>query len=673
MKRIYSKFLFVSAAVFAMASAAVSAYALPGSQTDTVVSQKMPPLKDSVRVIVQRADSLRMEYFFSEAAGLYREAERILSAKAVMTNDSATTAGDLSEIGTTAENPHIVSPQDSLLLTEIDMKKTMADNGVSMMEYISSPIVVARHRFSKEDFYLYYPLQDKSWREVPNQLDSAKEDSFHNAVYIPEGSREIYFSAEDQDGIRNIYFTANKDSLWTLPALVDERLTSSGNEVFPMFSPDGKSLYFSSSGLYGMGGYDLYKSDWDEEQNCWGVPVNMGFPYSSPHNDFLYIDTEDGKYSIFASDRDCASDSVMVYVLEFDNMPLKKPLEDPGKAKELARLCPVDDPSMMNTGATVGGGIPDNIDTRKYMEKVSEVRALKDSVFTYGQTLDMLRSRLSDNSDMDIRDGIEKRIINMELRLPVLQDSLARASESLQKIEMEFLFNGVAIDPDKVMAQADREVVGASSNYAFTRLSYGDKISFKFEKPEKKFDYSFMILPEGRFAEDNTLPRGIVYQIQMCLLSRPATVRQLKGLSPVFWHKTSNGNYIYRAGLFRTYNDVLSNLNKVKRLGFKTAFIVAFSDGQQIPVQKARKIQSEVKPIFQVNIVPDGTDLPEIVMAAIRQNTTKDIAKKAEDGKTVFTVGPFDSEEDAEKLTALIKSAGINEVSYIKVGNLQTK
>ena len=60
-------------------------------------------------------------------------------------------------------------------------------------------------------------------------------------------------------------------------------------------------------------------------------------------------------------------------------------------------------------------------------------------------------------------------------------------------------------------------------------------------------------------------------------------------------------------------------------------------------------------------------------MAAIRQNTTKDIAKKAEDGKTVFTVGPFDSEEDAEKLTALIKSAGINEVSYIKVGNLQTK
>ena len=159
----------------------------------------------------------------------------------------------------------------------------------------------------------------------------------------------------------------------------------------------------------------------------------------------------------------------------------------------------------------------------------------------------------------------------------------------------------------------------------------------------------------------------------MCLLSRPATVKQLRGLSPVFWHKTSNGNYIYRVGLFRTYNDVLSNLNKVKRLGFKTAFTVAFSDGQQVPVQKARKIQSSVKPIYQVKIIPAESELSEMTMSAIRQSTSKDIAKISENGQTVFTVGPFDSEEEAEKLTTVIKATGVNEVSYVKVGNLQTK
>ena len=670
MRKQIINFRFALAAVFFTLSAA--SYAVPGSQADTLLPEKSV-VSDSLRIIVGKADSLMKEYKFSDASELYDNVRIRLSEVAGVPSDSLQYAGDGNGSVSVLENVSALSSQDSLLMSEVEMKKMMADNGKSMMEYVSSPVVVARHRFLREDFYLYYPLEDKSWRKSPNQLDSIKGKSYQNAVYIPEGSREIFFSAADQDGIRNIYRTEYKDSLWTLPVLVDEGMTSSGNEIFPMFSPDGKKLYFSSSGLYGMGGYDLYQSQWDEEQNCWGMPVNMGFPYSSPYDDLLYIDTQDGRYSIFASNRDCGADSVMVYVLEFDNMPLRKPLDDPDKAKEIARLCPVDDPSMMDNGATVGGEMPENVDTRKYMSKVEEVRSLKDSVFAYGQTLDRLRTKLAESSDMDLRANLETKIISMELRLPMLQDSLSRATDSLQKIEMEFLFSGVVIDPDKVMAQADREVVGASTNYAFTRLSYGDRLSFEFEKPEVKFDYSFMILPEGRFAEDNTLPRGIIYQIQMCLLSRPATVKQLRGLSPVFWHKTSNGNYIYRVGLFRTYNDVLSNLNKVKRLGFKTAFIVAFSDGQQVPVQKARKIQSSVKPIYQVKIIPAESELSEMTMSAIRQSTSKDIAKISENGQTVFTVGPFDSEEEAEKLTTVIKATGVNEVSYVKVGNLQTK
>ena len=63
----------------------------------------------------------------------------------------------------------------------------------------------------------------------------------------------------------------------------------------------------NSKGLYGMGGYDLYVSQWNSETGDWDVPVNMGFPYSSPYDDFLFINTEDGKYSIFASNRGCDS------------------------------------------------------------------------------------------------------------------------------------------------------------------------------------------------------------------------------------------------------------------------------------------------------------------------------------------------------------------------------
>ena len=99
-----------------------------------------------------------------------------------------------------------------------------------------------------------------------------------------------------------------------------------------------------------------------------------------------------------------------------------------------------------------------------------------------------------------------------------------------------------------------------------------------------KFDYSFKVLPEGCFAEDNTIPPGIVYQIQMFGASKPVGVKALRGLSPVFERKTASGKYVYRVGLFNTYKDVLSNLNAVKKVGFRTAFIVAYIDGNEVSV-----------------------------------------------------------------------------------------
>ena len=51
---------------------------------------------------------------------------------------------------------------------------------------------------------------------------------------------------------------------------------------------------------------------------------------------------------------------------------------------------------------------------------------------------------------------------------------------------MEFLFSGVVIDPDKLLAQADREVVGEATTYTFEKKSFGSAFELKFKAPEKK-------------------------------------------------------------------------------------------------------------------------------------------------------------------------------------------
>ena len=576
--------------------------------------------------LLARADSARLQYDYPSAARLCQEAV----------------------------------DQDSTARAKAEDLLIMSQNGLRMMDFCSQPTVVAKQTFPLKDFFLFYPLKNNSWRKTPNQLDSLGKDDLAGAVYIPEGAKDIYYSAEDEDGIRNIYRTYLADSLWSAPMLINEQMTSSSDEIYPMLSPDGKSLYFASKGLYGMGGYDLYVSTWNPETKDWDVPVNMGFPYSSPYDDFLFINSEDGRYSIFASNRGCSKDSVCIYVLEYDGMPVRKAFSDVAELRQLAALVPANDPTRIDNGSAVEDQDPKSEETRLYIDKIKEVRSLRDSVSRFTSRLDNLRNEYSSASD-ERKAELSATIQEKELLLPELNKTLQASVKELQAIEMDFLSKGIVIDASKLQAKADKEVVGAASGYTFSRNSYGPAPKLAIRKPVRKFDYSFMILPEGRFAENNSLPEGLVYQIRIFTQSRKATIQDIKGLSPVFERQSGN-KFIYSVGVFRSYKDVLANLNKVKKLGFRTAEITAWNDGQGVSVAIARKLE-ELR-LYTVVIYPEnGQSLGEAVMTTIHEHSDKDLVKSVENGSVVFKAGPFENKEEAEVLLNALKALGSVSVS----------
>lgn len=552
---------------------------------------------------------------------------------------------------------------DSTSSSKAEEQLLLSRNGLNMMGFCSQPTVVAKRTFPLEDFFLFYPLEDHAWRRTPNQLDSLGGDNLSRAIYVPQDSRDIYYSAKDEEGIRNIYATHLSDSLWSVPALINEQMTSSSDEIYPMLSPDGQSLYFASKGLYGMGGYDLYVSQWNKETGDWDIPVNMGFPYSSPYDDFLFVNTEDGKYSIFASNRECGRDSVTIYVLEYDSMPVRKAVTEVGELRDLAALTPVGNPTRIDNGAAVPDDSQQDEGTKRYMDKMREVRALRDSVARFGKNLDKMRSGFASASDEE-KARLSAEIAEKEMMLPTLNSALNAAVKELQSIEMDFLANGIVIDTRKLQAEADKEIVGASSGYSFSKNSYGPALHLDIHRPKPTFDYSFMILPEGRFAENNTLPDGIIYQIRIFTLSRKATIADLNGLSPVFERTTTSGKRAYSAGLFKSYKDALSNLNKVKKRGFRDAQIDAFLNGQVIGVSKARELESKVKTLMMVRIYPeDGQSLSEQAIAAIHEHSDKDLIKSVEAGSVVFTTGPFEDKSQVDAIVAALKAAGVENIS----------
>lgn len=79
-------------------------------------------------------------------------------------------------------------------------------------------------------------------------------------------------------------------------------INTSGNEDAPFFHIDNKTLYYSTDGRVGIGGFDIYSTKMNED-NSWTFPENIGYPINSLGNDLYYRLSETAQQAYFSSDR----------------------------------------------------------------------------------------------------------------------------------------------------------------------------------------------------------------------------------------------------------------------------------------------------------------------------------------------------------------------------------
>ena len=558
--------------------------------------------------------------------------------------------------------------EDSVMVKDVRERLRMSENGKNMSRFVQVPQAAGKRQLPVNSFFLVYPLEDRSWRTLPNVLDDDNGHEFAKSIYAPDWNDVLYYSAEGPSGTRDIMMTMLDDTVWTVPVPVVELSDPSADEIYPILSPDGKTMFFASNGLYGVGGYDLYKSVWDDQRKRWSAPQNMGFPYSSPSDDFLYVESEDGDYALFASNRECGKDSVYVYSIRYEDFPIHAPMTDPFDLQELSLV----NPPLVEIKEEVVAEIPDNELTIKYMEKMEEVRVLRDSIASTSSVLETLRNEYVFGNDPTERVRLTNEILQLETKIPSLQRALDKASSELGAIEMEFLKEGIFLNMD--MQKDDEAPVADMPEYDFRMRSMGDSLAITVLVPEVKFDYTFRIGSEAVFAEDQNLPGGIVYQVQLFSGGRKATLAELKGLTPIYEHRTPSGMYTYRAGLFKTYQEVVAAAEQIRRRGFRDAYIAAFIDGKEVSVVSARTEEAQRNNqviLYEVRIIPESGELEtEVVEGMMRLAMGKDIARiEAEDGTLVFSVGPFDNKTKAEELASYVRGKIVGKVSCEMLGN----
>lgn len=120
-----------------------------------------------------------------------------------------------------------------------------------------------------------------------------------------KGDEVLYFVSNREGGKGgydiwySIYISKKKE--WREPKNCGNKVNSAGDELTPFYDLKNRTLYFSSTGLPGIGELDIFSSI--GELGKWNPAENIGYPINSPFDDLYYILHENGKEGFFTSNR----------------------------------------------------------------------------------------------------------------------------------------------------------------------------------------------------------------------------------------------------------------------------------------------------------------------------------------------------------------------------------
>jgi outer membrane protein OmpA-like peptidoglycan-associated protein/tetratricopeptide (TPR) repeat protein len=148
--------------------------------------------------------------------------------------------------------------------------------------------------------------KDNIWGEIKNLGPKVnKEDTWESQPSVSSDGKTLYFISDRPGGYGgyDIYSTT-KDSAgkWTMPVNLGPNINTSGNEKTPYIHTDDQTLYFSSTGWPGLGGYDIYYSKKGKDGK-FGKPINLGYPINTTADDVGFTVSTDGHYGYFASNK----------------------------------------------------------------------------------------------------------------------------------------------------------------------------------------------------------------------------------------------------------------------------------------------------------------------------------------------------------------------------------
>jgi tetratricopeptide (TPR) repeat protein len=188
----------------------------------------------------------------------------------------------------------------------------LAPDGSSMMVYIDNISDLGN---------IYKSTFNKSNFAKPVKYEGEINEGFETAGALSPDGNTLYFASDREGGkgLTDIYMVKKlPNGNWARPQPLS-MLNTQYREDFPFISSDGKTLYFASEGHSSMGGFDIFKSIYNEETNVWSNPKNLGYPINDGQDNRSISFSANNRTGYVSASRDGGVGDLDIYRVVFDD------------------------------------------------------------------------------------------------------------------------------------------------------------------------------------------------------------------------------------------------------------------------------------------------------------------------------------------------------------------
>ncbi len=420
------------------------------------------------------------------------------------------------------------------------------------------------------------------------------------APYFFNDSTLIFSSRIDGGfGGSDLYISQKSNGKWCPPLNLGSTINSAYDETTPFLAEDGRTLYFSSNSVVGIGGFDIYKAVFNDFKKEWNKPQNLGLPINSPKDDTHFRLSQDGSLGYFTSARIDGFGGKDLYAAYFKTQNLEQLVSStPAGFHTLAfknlDLEP-DGNYVNNNGYAFKGEMADFEVEPIYYESDDDLLSVDNiaqmnKIIRLMEEYPQLKIEITGNSDNQDQE----------------QFSLFFSIKRAEQVADYLVESGV--DPSNIILK------GCGSNFPIAKNVFGDKPNLLGQRLNRRIDFKIFNIQrvpvnfiekqpkveQGMIASRGVYYgkaiKGLSYKVQVAEIKQNYNSRMIVDYPDAMVESRADSNYYqYTIGLYQTFESANYLRKELQRQGIATAEVIPYINGIRLSNSES-KSQSALFP-----------------------------------------------------------------------------